>query len=67
MGEYSIEGVNFEWDDEKYQLNVKKHGVYFEDAAQVFFDDNAIYFPTTNTATAKTESKSSAWLKMFFR
>lgn len=44
MGEYSIEGVNFEWDDEKYQLNVKKHGVYFEDAARIFFDDNAIYY-----------------------
>ena len=44
MGEYSIEGVNFEWDDEKYQLNIKKHGVYFEDAARIFFDDNAIYY-----------------------
>ena len=27
-----------------YQLNVKKHGVHFEDAALVFFDDNAIYY-----------------------
>ena len=44
MGEYSIEGLNFEWDDEKYQLNIKKHGIRFETAANVFFDDNAICY-----------------------
>ena len=44
MGEYSLEGFNFEWDDEKYQLNVKKHGVYFEDAAHIFLDEHAIFY-----------------------
>ena len=44
MGEYSLNGLNFEWDDEKYQLNVKKHDVTFEMAARIFFDDNAIYY-----------------------
>ena len=44
MGEYSLEGLNFEWDDEKYQINIKKHGIYFEDAVNVFFDDNAVYY-----------------------
>ena len=44
MGEYSLNGLNFEWDDEKYKINIKKHGIYFEDAINVFFDDNAIYY-----------------------
>lgn len=44
MGEFSIEGYNFEWDDEKYKINIKKHGIYFEDAARVFLDKNAIYY-----------------------
>lgn len=39
MGELELEGLNFEWDDEKYQINVKKHGIYFEDAVRVFFDE----------------------------
>ena len=44
MGEYLLEGYSFEWDDEKYQANIKKHGIYFEDAARVFFDKNAVYY-----------------------
>ena len=39
MGEFELAGLNFEWDDEKYQINVKKHGIYFEDAARVFLDE----------------------------
>jgi uncharacterized DUF497 family protein len=35
---YELEGVEFEWDAEKYALNLSKHGVKFEDAAEVFFD-----------------------------
>jgi hypothetical protein len=30
--------VEFEWDDEKAQYNVQKHGIRFEEAAEVFFD-----------------------------
>ncbi|MBQ9442270.1 MAG: BrnT family toxin [Selenomonadaceae bacterium] len=37
VGEYIVE-----WDDEKNQKNFKKHGVYFEDAARIFLDDNRI-------------------------
>ena len=32
----------FEWDDEKNELNKKKHGISFESAAWVFFDPNYI-------------------------
>ena len=42
MGELELEGLNFEWDDEKYKINIKKHGIYFEDAVRVFFDKNLI-------------------------
>lgn len=32
----------FEWDEEKAQLNLKKHGISFEAAAKVFGDVNRI-------------------------
>ncbi len=35
---FQLQGVEFEWDEEKYAANLRKHGVKFEDAAQVFFD-----------------------------
>lgn len=37
LGEYK-----FVWDSEKAEINYKKHGIYFEDAALVFFDENLI-------------------------
>ena len=42
MGEIEIGEYIVEWDDEKYRLNVKKDGIYFEDAARIFLDDNRI-------------------------
>lgn len=36
--------IKFEWDIKKSQMNIKKHGVSFEEARSVFFDDNAIEF-----------------------
>ncbi|OYY31952.1 MAG: hypothetical protein B7X69_04090 [Sulfurovum sp. 39-42-12] len=30
--------VRFEWSDEKNQLNIKKHGISFEEAKEVFLD-----------------------------
>lgn len=34
--------MEFEWDIKKAQANQRKHGVCFEDAAQVFLDPNRI-------------------------
>jgi uncharacterized protein len=34
----------FEWDDHKNASNKRKHGVSFEDAQTVFFDEKAIEF-----------------------
>ena len=42
MGEIEIEDFIIEWDDEKNDLNYKKHKIYFEDAARIFLDDNRI-------------------------
>ncbi len=34
----------FAWDDDKAEENQRKHGVAFEEARSVFFDDQAIQF-----------------------
>ncbi len=34
--------LRFEWDPRKNRLNRSKHGVTFEEAQSVFFDDNAL-------------------------
>ena len=34
--------MNFEWDDQKAELNKRKHGVSFEEAATVFDDADAL-------------------------
>ena len=36
--------LEFEWDKRKEAGNVKKHGVSFEEARTVFYDENAIQF-----------------------
>lgn len=36
--------IKFEWDDNKAKANLKKHGVSFEEAQSVFYDDLAVQF-----------------------
>jgi uncharacterized DUF497 family protein len=36
--------LRFEWDQKKDSVNVKKHGISFEEARTAFFDENAIQF-----------------------
>lgn len=36
--------IAFEWDEAKSQANLKKHGVSFEEAKSVFFDEYAVQF-----------------------
>lgn len=40
---FEIEG--FEWDKRKAKLNQEKHGVSFEEAITVFYDDFALLIP----------------------
>lgn len=39
-----MDTIKFEWDENKNQTNQKKHGISFEEAKEVFFDDDAILF-----------------------
>jgi len=34
--------ISFEWDEQKRDLNKKKHGISFEEAQTVFVDENAL-------------------------
>jgi uncharacterized DUF497 family protein len=36
--------IKFEWNTAKAVTNIKKHGVSFEEAKSVFFDDFAVQF-----------------------
>ena len=36
--------LKFEWDKSKASLNKKKHGVSFEEAVTVFYDEDALEF-----------------------
>ena len=32
--------MTFEWDENKNQINIEKHGISFEEAEGVFYDEN---------------------------
>ncbi len=40
----TVSEIPVEWDDNKNQINIKKHGISFETAALVFADDNRIEY-----------------------
>ena len=42
MSEIIVEEYIVEWDDDKNEINKKKHGISFETAAEVFLDENRI-------------------------
>ena len=39
---FELNGLSFTWDDKKALNNWRKHRVYFQDAAEVFFDEYAL-------------------------
>lgn len=41
--------IKFEWDPQKAKSNKKKHGVSFEEAQSVFYDELAFQFEDENT------------------
>ena len=43
--------IRFEWDDTKNRVNRRKHGVSFEEAQSVFFDDAALEYPDPDHST----------------
>ena len=45
MGELEVGEYIVEWDDNKAEINYKKHGIRFRVAARIFLDENRIdYF-----------------------
>lgn len=39
---FSLEDLNFTWDDEKNRNNLRKHGISFEEALYIFFDEELL-------------------------
>ncbi|MGH1395709.1 MAG: BrnT family toxin [Trichormus sp.] len=56
---YRLQGVEFEWDSNKAQSNIEKHGVTFEEAIEVFFD------PFYQTGDANPINASSSEQRAF--
>ena len=40
-----MDGLSFEWDEEKNRSNKRKHGISFETASRIFYDVNRIELP----------------------
>lgn len=45
--------MEFEWDPRKAAENFRKHSVSFDEAAEAFFDENAIEFLMTSIPRTK--------------
>ena len=41
---FTLNGSLFEYDEDKNEANIKKHGISFRTAARVFFDYDRIHF-----------------------
>lgn len=54
--EFELRGIRFRWNAEKARRNIEKHGVSFEQAAQVFFDPFIRYMD----ASASQEQRDGA-------
>lgn len=37
-----METIQFEWDENKNQINQRKHGISFREAKTVFYDEEAL-------------------------
>jgi uncharacterized DUF497 family protein len=50
---HTIRGVDFEWDEDKAAVNVRKHGIDFADAVGVFNDPLAFSMPDDDPGEAR--------------
>ena len=48
-----MDTIQFQWDNKKNKVNAKKHGVSFEEARTVFYDEYAIQFFDPDHSTSK--------------
>jgi len=55
--------MNFEWDENKNQSNIEKHGYDFRDVVQIFTDEDLFVYPSSfalearNVAVSKFKGK----------
>lgn len=42
--------MEFEWDENKNQMNIKDHGISFEEVKPIFVDDYSLDFEDTSTS-----------------
>ncbi len=47
--------IKFEWNNLKNRINTEKHGISFEEASSVFYDENALLFD--DPAHSKNEER----------
>lgn len=40
---FQLQDIEFEWNEEKYAVNIWKHNIKFEEAAEVFFDPFGVF------------------------
>lgn len=50
-----MSNIEFSWDKKKAESNLKKHGVSFEEAQSVFYDENARFMEDSMFALGKEE------------
>jgi uncharacterized DUF497 family protein len=48
-----VNEISFEWDSGKAASNAKKHGVSFEEARTVFYDEHALLIPDPDHSTTE--------------
>jgi uncharacterized DUF497 family protein len=51
-----VKRLRFDWDPRKATANLRKHGMSFEEARTVFYDESALLRPTRTTRTRKIGS-----------
>lgn len=54
--EFELRGIRFRWSADKARRNAEKHGIGFEQAAQIFFDPFVRY----EDASDKSEERDAA-------
>ena len=57
--DFDYKNAVFEWDDNKADINFKKHGIRFETAVKIFADDNKLIF--TLYPAPLSDSARSSW------
>ena len=57
--------LTFEWDETKSRTNLKKHGISFEEAQSVFFDENALEFADPDHSDEELPTQSVGRLSLY--